>query len=293
MSASPQPTAQDRTFPTRAAIESMAMQYHLALPERQRAARIGELSGRRTGSSVEYQDRKDFAPGDDLRHVDWRGYARSDRMTVKLYREEITPTVDLVIDCSASMSVTPDKALRRLEVAYLLFLLARKLHALVRVHSIGEHVRPIASPLDLINSDDRRVESPLPLLRGSPATRTGGIKLLVTDLLFPFAPPDITRLFRDADRLVVVQLLSAFEDDPEQGLTSGAMMRLEDAEADHHLDVRLDAATVQGYKTRLHALQNDVSQWLRPRNGVLATVREDDSLEQMMRKLLASTAVSV
>lgn len=269
------------------------MQYHLALPERQRAARIGELSGRRTGSSVEYQDRKDFSPGDDLRHVDWRGFARSDRMTVKLYREEITPSVDLVIDCSASMSITPGKNLRRLELAYLFFLLARKLHALVRVHAVAQHVIPVISPLQLLKMEDTRLESPLPLLHGSAAARSGGIKIFVSDLLFPFSPPDLTRLFRDADRLVVVQVLSAFEDNPQHGLTPGAMMRLEDAEADRHLDVRIDQATIQGYKTRLNALQNDVSQWLRPRNGVLATICEDDTLEQTMRKLLVSAAVSI
>ncbi len=269
------------------------MQYHLALPERQRAARMGELSGRRTGSSVEYQDRKDFAPGDDLRHVDWRGFARSDRMTVKLYREEITPSVDLVIDCSASMSVTGEKARRRLEVSYLMFLLARKLHALVRVHAVGQHVRPLSSPLELVRMSDTRLDSPFPLLRGSTATRPGGIKILISDLLFPFSPPDITALFRDADRLVIIQVLSAFEDDPDEGIAAGAMMRLEDAEADHHLDIRLDRATIDGYKRRLHALRDDVGQWLRPRNGCLTTLREDDSLERTMRNLLGSGAVSI
>jgi uncharacterized protein (DUF58 family) len=280
-------------FPTRAQIEALATQYHFALPERQRAARIGELSGRRTGSSVEYQDRKDFAPGDDLRHVDWRGYARSDRMTVKLYREEITPTFDLVIDCSASMSVTDAKALRRMETAYLFWLLARKLHALVRVHAVGQQLRPLTSPLDLLRSSDTRQTSPLPLLRGSAASRPGGIKVFVSDLLFPFSPPDITTLFRDADRIVLVQVLSAFEEDPAEGLAPGSMFRLEDAEADHHLDVRLDPATIDGYKQRLHALQNDTVQWLRPRNGTMATIRDDDNLEQMMRKLLAAGAVIV
>jgi hypothetical protein len=214
-------------------------------------------------------------------------------MTVKLYREEITPTVDLVIDCSASMSVTDEKASRRLEVAYLAFLLARKLHAVVRVHAVGQHVRPIISPLELLRAGDTRFASPLPLLKGSAATRPGGIKIFVSDLMFPFSPPEVTKLFRDADRLVIIQVLSAFEDDPEQGLASGAMMRLEDAEADDHLDVRLDQATVEGYKNRLNALRNDLSQWLRPRNGVLASVRDDDSTELMMRKLLTSGAVAV
>src|SRR5690606_35539342 len=106
-------------FATRAQVERLAEQYQIALPRDLNSPRAGELSGRRAGSSVEYQDRKDFAPGDDLRHVDWRGFARSDRMTVKLYREEIMPRVDIVVDGSASMEITPQKALRRQELAML------------------------------------------------------------------------------------------------------------------------------------------------------------------------------
>ena len=37
-------------------------------------------------------------PGDDLRHVDWAAYARSDSLNIRLYREEVAPRLDLLID---------------------------------------------------------------------------------------------------------------------------------------------------------------------------------------------------
>lgn len=274
-------------------VEALAARYRLAIPERQRAARTGELSGRRTGSSVEYQDRKDFVTGDDLRHVDWRGFARTDRMTVKLYREEITPTIDLVIDTSASMAATPEKAARRTEIAHLFWLLARKLHSALRVHAVGEQVRPMGAALDLLQSSDTRQASPLPLLRGTPATRRGGIKIFISDFLFPFQPRELLRTFPDADRLILVQVLSAFEDNPAEGITAGSMLRLENAEADEHLDVRLDEATVAGYLQRLHALRDDLGQSLRLQGGSFTALREDQSLDDCMRRLVVAEAVTV
>jgi uncharacterized protein (DUF58 family) len=42
-------------------------------------------------------------PGDDIRHVDWSAYARSDHLMVRLYREEISPRTDILLDASRSM----------------------------------------------------------------------------------------------------------------------------------------------------------------------------------------------
>ena len=92
------------------AIEGHARAYRFSMPERQRPPVAGDVAGRRTGSSIEYQDRKDYVPGDDLRHVDWRAFARSDRLTIKLYREEISPRIDIVVDTSRSMTTSPEKA---------------------------------------------------------------------------------------------------------------------------------------------------------------------------------------
>lgn len=56
------------------------------------------------GLSVEFSEYRDYQPGDDLRHLDWRLYARADRMCVKKYTQETNVRVYLVIDTSASMT---------------------------------------------------------------------------------------------------------------------------------------------------------------------------------------------
>lgn len=63
----------------------------------------GERRSKRRGRSVEFDDYRNYVPGDDLRHIDWNVYARFDRLFVKLFREEEDLALHLIVDCSASM----------------------------------------------------------------------------------------------------------------------------------------------------------------------------------------------
>ncbi len=56
------------------------------------------------GSSVEFAEHKEYSPGDELRHVDWKAYGKLDRYYVKQFEQESQLTVYLVLDTSASMA---------------------------------------------------------------------------------------------------------------------------------------------------------------------------------------------
>lgn len=56
------------------------------------------------GFSVEFTEYRQYTPGDDPRHVDWRLYARSDRYFVKRFEDETNMRCNLVVDLSRSMS---------------------------------------------------------------------------------------------------------------------------------------------------------------------------------------------
>lgn len=69
-----------------------------------RAGRMkGERRSTRRGTSVEFADYRNYAPGDDLRRVDWNAYARLERLFLKLYQEEEDITVHVLLDASKSM----------------------------------------------------------------------------------------------------------------------------------------------------------------------------------------------
>lgn len=56
------------------------------------------------GQSVEFLQHREYATGDDLRHVDWKVWARQDRLYVKQYEEETNLRCTLLVDVSNSMA---------------------------------------------------------------------------------------------------------------------------------------------------------------------------------------------
>src|SRR3990170_3143449 len=56
------------------------------------------------GYSVEFANHRPYVPGDDIRHLDWRVYAKADRLFIKEDEEETNMRVHLLLDCSGSMA---------------------------------------------------------------------------------------------------------------------------------------------------------------------------------------------
>jgi uncharacterized protein (DUF58 family) len=78
---------------------------HLPLLARQ--AMEGSVSGQHKsphrGSSVEFAEYRNYVPGDDIRRLDWRVFARTDRFFLKEFEAETNLRCYLVLDCSGSM----------------------------------------------------------------------------------------------------------------------------------------------------------------------------------------------
>src|SRR5262245_25540004 len=55
------------------------------------------------GQSVEFLQHREYTPGDDLRHVDWKVWARQDRWYVKQFEEDTNLRATLLVDTSGSM----------------------------------------------------------------------------------------------------------------------------------------------------------------------------------------------
>lgn len=55
------------------------------------------------GMSVEFASHREYAPGDDLRHLNWKLYARHDRLYIKEYDADTNLNLYLILDASASM----------------------------------------------------------------------------------------------------------------------------------------------------------------------------------------------
>jgi len=72
------------------------------------------------GFSVEFAEHRPYNPGDELRHVDWRVYAKTDRYYIKQYEEETNLRHHVVLDTSPSMHYQGEGPVTKLEYgAYL------------------------------------------------------------------------------------------------------------------------------------------------------------------------------
>ncbi len=60
------------------------------------------------GFSVEFAEHREYVPGDDVRHIDWKVYGRSDRFYVKQYEEETNLKAHILLDASESMGYPLD-----------------------------------------------------------------------------------------------------------------------------------------------------------------------------------------
>jgi uncharacterized protein (DUF58 family) len=233
-----------------------AAAFRLAMPRTPVGGRIGERLGSGTGSSLEFQDYRPYAPGDDLRHVDWAAYARSELLAVRLYREEVAPRIDLVLDISRSMVVTEQKRRAFGELAGLLACACASTVADSRIITTsGAQPRPLHVPEDVERvlaceaSVSALEEINLPFRRHS-------LRVVVSDFLFPHdADVLVRRLARDSALLAIVQL--TLREEAEPPVEGGR--RLVDVEGRGELDLDIDGAAVSDYRARFSRLRQGLS----------------------------------
>lgn len=234
--------------------EEAGRRYALRLPRQLPAGTAGPQQGASAGSSLEFREHREYEPGDDLRHIDWNVYARSDQLVVKRYHSEIMPHLDLVLDVSRSMALEGSpKAEAALGLAA--FFTAAAEEAGMR-HCVWLAQEGCAL---LDQSQQRPSAWQLPdfSFAGSPADafarrppkfRERGLRILISDLLWLGDPLAVLGpCIENATSVTVVQLLAAADAaPPERG-----NLRLFDSETNRWIDVRVDAPAIARYQATL------------------------------------------
>ena len=237
--------------------EKRGLRYALQVPQ-VAASGSGSRSGRRSGSSIDFQDYREYQPGDDLRFIDWGIYARTDRLTVKLFREEVAPHLDIILDGSRSMNLEEtDKARAAAELAALLATSAVNAQCTQAVWLSGEGFQRLPndtlppSAWDKLEWESRRTPGQsLEIM--PPKLRWLGVRVFISDLLWPGEPFPILRRLRDgAAALFVIQLLArADASPPEHG-----NLRVVDCETDSETEIYIDSGIAKQYAANLAMLQ--------------------------------------
>jgi uncharacterized protein (DUF58 family) len=170
------------------------------------------------GFSVEFAAHREYVPGDDIRHIDWRLFGRGDRLYIKQYEEETNLRTHVVLDCSHSMAY-PDVSAPPHEgrmnkydyactlAASLIYLIMHQQDACGLVlfdHQIREQIAPTSSTahlrfmIELIerNPPDQTTDVKMLFSRLAEQVRQRGLVILISDLL-----ADVDELVRGLQRL--------------------------------------------------------------------------------------------
>jgi uncharacterized protein (DUF58 family) len=269
--------------------EQLGLRYALQIPPVAATGLLGARAGRRAGSSIDFQDYREYQPGDDLRFLDWGTYARTDRLVVKLFREEVTPHLDLIVDGSRSMDLeNTAKAVATAKLAALLATAAANAQCSRAIWLSGEGFHRVANDALTpaawggIEWDSRRTpEQSFEIL--PPRFRRLGVRVLVSDLLWPGNPLTLLRRLRDgAAALFVIQLL-AREDatPPEPG-----QVRVVDSETGDETEIHVDALVARQYAENLQRWQQSWDDACRQCGAHLTTLIAED-LEGSLGQLQA------
>lgn len=141
------------------------------------------------GFSVEFSDYRNYQPGDDLRHLDWRLYARSDRLCLKRYMQETNVRFYVMCDTSASMDYRGPSAwgskleCARVLAAALTWFLLKQNDAAGMVTLSGQQETP-------------------EFIRPSQRPNQFGLMLRQLELLRPAGGPRLAQLLQHTARLV-------------------------------------------------------------------------------------------
>jgi len=211
------------------------------------------------GASVDFAEHRGYTPGDDIRRVDWRLFARTDRFYVKEYEADSNANFAVLLDASKSMGFG-SRGITKLEYGKLLagcltYLVHRqrdRVGLVVFDDAIVEHVPPSAKHMDVVLHVLDRVAPRRPGRLGPPLKALAehfsrrGLLVLISDLYED--PQDVLEAisplrFRGHD-LIVFHVL----DPAEIEFTYDDASAFEDLETGEQIPV-VPAALAEQYRT--------------------------------------------
>lgn len=248
------------------------------------------------GSSMEFADYRRYAPGDDFRRIDWRAYARLERLFLRVFEAEENITVTLLIDCSDSMYYgTPAKIELAISLAAALAYVATKCEDSVivgaltdrlvsfrragsgknAIWSIGEFLTrlPRAGVTDLnraLYDTGRVVNAP-------------GLTIIISDFLATEGYQTGVRAVRQLrQEVALLQILSPDEIDPDiQG-----DWQLRDSEGAGSVEVSASANVLQAYRERLTTFTEEMAAFAHAHAAIYTLISSNTEIIDVVQRLL-------
>lgn len=251
----------------------------------------GERLTTRRGLSIEFSDYREYAEGDDLRHLDWNVLARLDTPIMKTYRDEEDLAVHLLVDTSASMSFGEPSKLAAAERAGAALTYAGLAggDALIP-YNLGRPEPPrsfrgrsgypkVCRWMQGLASEGKSsLSSGLRSFASSSAR--AGLAIVLTDGLDPEAAAGFRLVAGRGHELMVLLVMSDLDLDPDLE----GDLRLIDAESGSPVEITANGPTMREYRKRLDAHINSVRTEVVRAGGRFAIHRTSEPFERLVRE---------
>jgi uncharacterized protein (DUF58 family) len=265
-----------------------------------RSGGAGERVARRRGGSAEFQEHRPYAPGDDLRRIDWLAFARSGVPVVKTFRAEEDVVLRLLVDASASLDFGNPRKIevsRRIAaaLAYVALSDSERVQVLVTGDDTTRGLAVVGEPrrgrgalhrvLTELSHIEAKGRASLPAaLRGvSERALRPGLLVVLSDFFDAGSVvEELSRLRAQGHALALVQVLSRMELEPDFAGDLG----LVDSETETELEVTMDAAAIESYLARLAGLVEELRAAARRLGGTYVRAVTDEPLEAPVRRIV-------
>jgi uncharacterized protein (DUF58 family) len=252
---------------------------------------------RRIGAGLEFADHRDYAPGDDLRYLDWNLYGRLERLSVRLYEEDEDLSIDVLVDASASMGTgRPPKLDLALQVGAALAYVGLANLDRVAVTPLGDaeatalppargkaRIIPILRLLDGVRADGRTALAAS--VRGFLARRRGrrrGLAILISDFYDEAGyRPALDLLRHHRLEVAAIQVSAPEELSPELH----GDVRLRDVETGEIRELTVSPAVLAEYARRQQALVRGLEGFCRERAIPCFTVLSDRPFDEVVLRM--------
>jgi len=231
----------------------------------------GERRSTRRGSSVEFADYRNYAPGDDLRRLDWNLFARLEKPFIKLLEEEEDLAVHILVDGSTSMGWGSEEMHKfryalRVCAAISTIALSSGDNLTVALLSDGkirgqygpvrgqQHLIPMFKFIEAQTSNGKTALG-AGINEYQRSNHRPGMVFLISDLLSREDwPATLRQLLSQGHECILIHLLAPDEIDPP---LSGDL-RLVDSETGQGQEVSLDAGLRQLYRNQLQTWRDEI-----------------------------------
>ena len=255
----------------------------------------GERLTRKKGISIEFSDYRDYAEGDDLRHLDWNVLARLETPIMKTYRDEEDLAIHLLVDCSPSMEFgEPSKAEAALRFATALGYIGLAGGDAVYLRRLGVKEAPSAALRG--RSAFVRLNGHLSSSVGDPtegSTLTGslrafanssarpGLAILLSDGMDPDLPGAIRAIGGRGHEIGFLQLLSDVELDPDLE----GDLRLLDSESSGKVEITANSFALRTYRENLTKHNDGLREAVFRVGGRYALANSSDTVESVVKSV--------